>query len=381
MLIPTPTSGDISLYFHLPFCHKKCDYCHFYVLPNKDEYKSLLLKSLLLEIDQKKALFNHKKIQSVYFGGGTPALAGPHFIEKILEALRPHLHNEIEITLEVNPENYDLTALRSFHQIGVNRLSLGVQSFDDDMLIRLGRTHSSKDVEKALENAKKAAFNNISIDLMYDLPDQTLTEWRHTLEKAIQSDTTHISLYNLSIEPHTVFYKYRDKIKARMPKASLSIEMFEEAKSQFEKVSYSHYEISAFCKEDYYSKHNTGYWLQRPHLGFGPSAFSFYEGARFQNISNLHKYSRKIKANEEATDFKEQLSNDLHLKESLALHLRLLHGFDIASFEERFGLIPTTLSKTLQKLVEKKLLIKDQKRLRLSNKGLLFHDDIASEII
>lgn len=381
MLIPTPINGEISLYFHLPFCHKKCDYCHFYVLPDKDEFKSLLLDCLIQEIDQKRPFFEKKKVCSIYFGGGTPALAGPKFIQKILSYLDICKLKDIEITLELNPENNDFEFIRDFYEAGINRLSIGAQSFNDTLLKKIGRTHNARAIEKAITNARKASFDNISIDLMYDLPGQTLLDWQETLQKAIQAEVNHISLYNLSIEPHTVFYKYRDKIRKQMPKPSLSIQMFEKAKAIFENGSYTHYEISAFCKNNQYSKHNIGYWLQRPHLGFGPSAFSFYEGERFQNIANLHKYSQKIRSQSPTTDFTEKLNPENHLKESLALHLRLLSGFEVPIFEERFGALLPILRKSLKQLIGKKLLIQSGTNLRLSKKGLLFHDEIASEII
>lgn len=382
MLIPNPISGDISLYFHLPFCSKKCDYCHFFVIPNKEEFKAALLEALLKEIDQKKTLLRKKKIQSIYFGGGTPALVGPHFINEVLDAVsKNNLFEGCEVTLEVNPENHSLEAFQSFFLAGVNRLSIGVQSFDDVMLKRLGRTHCSKDVETAIKNAEKANFNNVSIDLMYDLPKQTLLEWCNTLGKTTKLPISHVSLYNLSIEPHTVFHKYKDKIQAQMPKAAMSITMFEEAQKVLKDSGFNQYEISAFCKDDQYSKHNVGYWLQRPHLGFGPSAFSFYEGCRYQNIANLRKYCKKIENQDDPSDFKEKLSSNDHLRESLALHLRLIDGFNLKNFEQRFGAIPESLNKTIQKLIHQNLLLKENETLKLSTKGILFHDSIASEII
>ncbi|MCH9631784.1 MAG: Heme chaperone HemW [Chlamydiae bacterium] len=382
MLIPNPISGDISLYFHLPFCHKKCDYCHFFVLPNKDEFKIALLEALLKEIEQKKTLFSDKHIRSIYFGGGTPALVGPHFISEILDALSKIISfNDCEITLEVNPENHSLDAFKSFYLAGVNRLSIGVQSFDDEMLKRLGRTHCAKDIDQAIVNAEKAAFENVSIDLMYDLPKQDITDWRNTLDKTVKSSVSHVSLYNLSIEPHTVFYKYKEKIQKQMPKAATSIAMFEEAQKKLKDSQFNHYEISAFCRDGLYSRHNVGYWLQRQHIGFGPSAFSFYDGYRYQNIANLKKYCTKVKHLDDPADFKEKLSQESLLRESLALHMRLIGGFNLKKFEQRFGLIPESLSKTLQKLIHQNLLLKEGEVLKLSNRGVLFHDSIASEII
>lgn len=380
--ITIPNNGEISLYFHLPFCQKKCDYCHFYVLPNKENYKALLLEALLKEIEQKKELFRSKKICSIYFGGGTPSLVAPSFIEQILQAISLHSPiDNVEITLELNPEQNDLDLLQSFFSTGINRLSVGVQSFQDNLLKILNRSHTSQEIDLALNNAFLAGFENISIDLIYDLPHQTIEDWQTTIDKALTFPVSHISLYNLSIEPHTVFYKYRKKIEKAMPEPKRSLAMFEYAKKKFQEDGFHSYEISAFCKDGKYSKHNVGYWLQREHLGFGPSAFSLLGGRRFRNVANIHKYSKFIEKNSPPVDFEEQLDPDAFLKESFALHLRLTEGFDLNLFQKRFGLLPLTLKHSLENFIQESLIICDQTHIKLSSNGLLLHDSIAAEII
>lgn len=351
------------------------------MIPNQDHFKDLLKVALLKEIEMRALDFAPKKIHSIYFGGGTPALVGPIFIHDILTKIKTYTSiDNIEITLEINPENYDLNLLQAFYQLGINRLSIGAQSFDDDLLTKLNRSHSAKEIHLAIANASQAGFKNISIDLMYELPHQTLKSWKKTL-LSIPSSITHISLYNLSIEPHTVFYKYKEKIQKKMPRQDIAIKMYEEAKEIFESLEFNHYEISAFCKNDLYSKHNVGYWLQRPHLGFGPSAFSFFEKRRFQNAPNIHRYSQSILENKDPSYFVESLKDESFLKESLALHLRLINGFDMKIFQKRFGLFSDSLKKMLQNLINQNLLIKKGSFLKLSSSGILFHDHIASEII
>lgn len=352
------------------------------MVTDKQEFKDKLLKALLSEIDQKKDLFKSKKIVSIYFGGGTPSLVSSFFIAEILEKIFKETNpSNPEITLEVNPENHHLSTLQDFKKCGINRLSIGVQTFDDQLLKVIGRSHSTDDIEKAITNAYQAGFTNLSLDLMYDLPSQTLKQWEETLKQATSFPIRHISLYNLSIEPHTVFYKYREKIRARMPPAKVSLKMFERAQHILKENEFCHYEISAFCKGDDFSKHNVGYWLQRPHLGFGPSAYSFYNLKRFQNIPSLHKYCKLIQEQKNATSFQETLDQEAHLKESLALHLRLIDGFDQLQFEKRFGNFPPNTQQTLLSLLDKKLLEKNKNILKLSQKGLLYHDAIASELI
>ncbi len=382
MLIPTPTSGEISLYFHLPFCHKKCDYCHFYVLPDKQSFKDLLLKSLLLELELKKKWLQGQRLHTIYFGGGTPALVGPQFIETILIKLSHFFSlNNIEITIEINPENNSLDLLKNFRQTGINRLSLGAQTFDDKLLEALNRSHNSLDIHKALEHAHQAGFENITCDLMYDLPNQTISNWQETLLQIDKHHLTHLSLYNLTIEPHTVFYKKRNEIQKKMPLSEQSLQMFEMAKTHFKKLGFEHYEISAFCKPGYYSKHNVGYWLERPHLGFGPSAFSLFNQRRFRNVANISKYSKQLEQNLDPADFEEILDPPSFLRESLALHLRLVEGFDLNIFEKRFGKLDLELTALLKKLLHEQMVENNQNILKLTPQGLLYHDEIASQIV
>lgn len=382
MQIPTPINGDLSLYVHLPFCQKKCDYCHFFVLPNKDSYKKELFKALFLEIDLLSSQLAGKRILSLYFGGGTPSLVGPAYIESVIQAFSKYVSlDQAEITLELNPENHDLATLKNFRQVGVNRLSIGVQSFNNELLKKLGREHSSQDAICALENAQKAHFENLSIDLMYELPLQTLPLWQATLQQANAMPINHISLYNLTLEPHTVFYKHRQKIQKQRPSQETALKMYLEAEAYLKKHHWQPYEISALSKHGAYSRHNVGYWLQRDHLGFGPSAFSLIGTVRCQNVKNLKKYAEHLEKGSKPIDFSEQLSQSAFLRESLCLNLRLHQGVDLLSFEKRFGPLPEDLKKTLLQLERQKLIIYQAPHLRLSDYGRLHHDEIASEII
>lgn len=340
------------------------------------------MPALLTELQLKKEKLKNAKVKSIYFGGGTPALVGPHFLERILNTLSSMISIVgVEITLEINPENYDLNLLKDFKNIGINRLSIGAQSFKNDVLLQLGRSHLVQDFNLTLKNASLAGLSNISIDLMYELPNQTLKDWQETLKQIPLEQISHLSLYNLSIEPHTVFYKKRQMLQKKIPNAEEGAKMFQHAIDFFKEKGWDHYEISAFCKEKKYSRHNVGYWLSREHLGFGPSAFSFIENRRFQNIPNLHKYCRQVHQNKVPISFQEKLEKESRLRESLALHLRLSGGFCIENFENRFGALPLSLKAKLSELTNKKLLEQTDSLLRLTSKGLFYHDEIASEII
>ena len=363
----------ISLYFHIPFCTKKCDYCHFYVIPDRDEFKEQLMKGLLLEWKKQLHLLHSKKITSVYFGGGTPALLGPEKISEILDWCRPYLTPDSEITLEANPENITPDLMRGFHQAGINRISLGIQSLNDALLKKLGRTHDSQKALDGVLTTYQSGIENISVDLMYDLPGQSISIWEETLFKTLQLPITHISLYNLTIEPHTVFYKYRDQIKRSLPDPESSRLMYEKAIESFTSAGFSQYEISAFARDGKISHHNIGYWNGRPFLGFGPSAFSFWEGSRFRNCSNLSRYTRKLLEGDSPVDFKEKLDPVAASREKLAIRLRMMEGIEVSECAE--------FQKELKQLEIDGFVKSLNSRISLTKRGILFYDHVAVELI
>lgn len=334
-----------SLYIHVPFCTKKCNYCHFYVIPNQDRFQKIYMKSLKKEWEAKKELLEGWKIASIYFGGGTPSLLGPKNIATILSWL-PFAP---EITLEANPESIG-------HFPGITRLSIGVQSFDDALLKKLGRSHTAQMAKEAILRAR---IENISIDLMYDLPDQTVLQWEASLNEALQLPIKHISFYNLTIEPHTSFYKNRNQL--RLPSDEESFRMLELIEEKCE--GFERYELSAFAKKGFESRHNIGYWTGRPFLGLGPSAFSYWEGARFRNPAHFHKWSRAVNS----YDFYEKLPREESQKELLAIGLRLIKG------------VETDLD--VSELIHEGWLKQEGKRVRLTEKGRLFHDTVAEKIV
>ncbi len=359
-----------SLYFHIPFCTRKCDYCHFFVLPDQKRFKEIYMSALRREWDLRRPLLPSTSPVSIYFGGGTPALLNPAAFQEILSWISPSL--DCEITLEANPENVTLEKMRSFYACGINRISLGVQALNDPLLTTLTRTHGAQRAIEAVEETARAGFNNISIDLMYDLPGQTLKQWRKTLKCATQLPISHLSLYNLTIEPHTAFYKKRASLQQPLPDTSLA--MLNEAVEVLEGVGLARYEISAFARKNCLSRHNSGYWTGRPFLGFGPSAFSYWEGSRFRNVAHLNKYAKALEAGQDPTDFKETLPLDEQLKEHLAIGLRLLEGVTPQ-------LWPDPLEQKLTFLIQKGFLEKTPTSLRLTPQGLLFHDTVAEEIM
>lgn len=288
---------------------------------------------------------------------------------------------EIEITLEANPENITKPLMREYAAAGINRVSIGIQTLDGALLQGLGRLHDPKVALEAIQNTFEAGIENISVDLMYDLPGQTVASWKNTLEQVVRLPIQHLSLYNLTIEPHTVFFKYQDKIQKQLPDEAASLEMYESAIAAMEGAGLAQYEISAFAKEGRHSHHNVGYWTARPFLGFGPSAFSYWEGRRFRNMCNLSKYCKSLEEGRSPIDFDEKLEPADAKKELLAINMRLISGVDIDDFQRAHGQLDAATLQTLLTLEEEGYLIRKGKRLSLSKRGILFYDTVASEIV
>jgi len=321
-----------------------------------------------------------QKIVSIYFGGGTPALIGPEAIATILSWIPNRLH-DIEITLEANPENVTIDLMKAYAAAGINRVSIGVQTLDDTLLLKLNRTHNADKAQEAIHSTFEAGITNISADLMYDLPTQNLTIWESTLKSVKDLPLTHISLYNLTIEPNTTFFKYKKTIETQMPDGEMSLSMYQMARDHLTKAGFHQYEISAFAKENRHSNHNIGYWIGRPFLGLGPSAFSYWEGRRFRNVANLQQYSEMLFQGQLPIDFEEELSPDKKVRELLAVNLRLMHGVDLEQFQVQHGALNEEIKNTLRECCDEGYLSWSESVIKLTERGVLFYDSVASELV
>lgn len=350
------TTGN-SLYVHIPFCTRKCGYCHFFVVRDKQEWHAPYVAALKKEWDS----YHLPNLCSVYFGGGTPSLLESSYIDELLQTFSPPA--SAEITLEANPELLDLAKLKALKKAGVNRLSIGIQSFDDSQLNMLTRTHKAAKAKECLYMAVDAGFENISIDLMFDLPGQTYETWQRSLDIAASLPITHLSLYNLTIEPGTAFARLHKKLPPDDP-AYIQI-----AVETLEKAGLKRYEISAFSKEGFQAVHNTGYWTGRPFIGLGPSAFSYWQGRRFQNVCNYKSYMTRVAGGISPVDFEEKLPRERAIRELFAIHLRLLEG----------ALLPHEID--ISALIASGLLEKAGDKVRLTPLGLLHYDTVAAEIV
>lgn len=379
----TTGKNFLSLYFHIPFCTKKCPYCHFFVIRDNEPQKNLLLEMFFKEL----SLLNipkDKSLVSIYFGGGTPSLFEPERIKKLLDYIDSNIlkiPSNCEITLEANPENVTLEKMIGFKQAGINRVSLGVQSLHDRSLIQIGRTHSASRAIEAIFHVKHAGIDNISIDLMYDRPNQTLEDWKDELKSLKDLPITHLSLYNMTIEEGSAYKRMEAKIRKQMPEDELSSKLYQTALDELACCGFERYEISAFAKGKQRSIHNLGYWQGRDFYGLGPSAFSYIDKKRFKNVSNFPKYVEKIRDGLSAVDFEESLEPEASLREMLAIGLRVKEGVDLAIFTKKYGAISKLLQKQIDELIQQGLLSLKDTKLCLTELGMKFYDDVGAALV
>lgn len=372
-----PTTGKkISLYFHVPFCKKKCPYCHFYSIYHKDDLEKAYLDAIKRHVSIYESFIKKNDIISLYFGGGTPSLLSIKSLNEILTLF--DLKKETEITLEVNPEDISTEKIKAYKALNINRASIGVQSFDDTLLKVLERRHSSNRSKEVINTFYDTGIENISIDLMYDIMNQKLPSWKETIKELKNLPITHVSLYNLTFEENTPFFKNKEKLIKLLPNENESLTLLEYGVTELERLNFKRYEISAFAKMGYNSIHNSGYWTGREFLGFGPSAFSYLGGKRFQNICSLKEYVSSLINNSSPISFEEELKYPQNINELIAINLRLIEGFDINEFENKFDKIPL---QTLEILKKSQFVKFEKNRFILNKKGLLFYDRLASAII
>lgn len=379
---PTPIE-EISLYFHIPFCTRKCDYCHFYVLPDQEDPKEQLAEGFQLEWALLQPYLVKKKISTIYFGGGTPSLFGPTRIASLLKLIKGscEVNPLAEVTLEANPENVTLELMQAYAEAGINRVSIGVQTLDPHLLTLLGRLHSPEIALQAVHATYGGGIHNISIDLMYDLPKQTLQHWITTLQLLEPLPIRHLSLYNLTLEPHTIFFKKQTQLRPLLPSEEVSLAMYEMAIEKLESMGLRRYEISAFALPGFESRHNSGYWTGRQFLGLGPSAFSYWDKKRFRNVAHLGRYCKTLKEGQFPRDFEELLDPEAQRRELLVIHLRLRDGVNMEEFSDRHGMLDQDTRTTIDRLIEEGYLIWIEGNVQLTHKGILFYDTVASELI
>lgn len=328
----------LELYFHIPFCEKKCLYCDFLSAPADAGTKDRYMQALLAEVEGRADEYRDYQVSSVFIGGGTPSTVGAAWMEKILGTVREHffVQKDVEITIEVNPGTVDEERLQVYRRAGINRLSIGLQSACDGELRALGRIHTWEQFLAAYHAAVSVGFENINVDLMSALPGQTLENYHETLESvlALKPLPTHISAYSLIVEEGTPFFERRERGELILPDEECERQMYEDTKKRLSGAGFSRYEISNYARPGYECRHNCGYWRRVDYIGFGLGAASLFQNVRFHNGRDLQAYLRDSLGCREDV---EQLSERERMEEFLFLGLRMTKGVSGREFQETFG--------------------------------------------
>ena len=386
---------EIGIYVHIPFCKQKCYYCDFKSYANKEELIEKYIKWLKYEIkevgegnklDYENDLDELVTVKTIYIGGGTPSYLDSKYIKEIIEEIRENfkLADKVEITIEVNPGTVNKTKLLDYINSGINRISIGLQSKDNELLKRIGRIHKYEDFLQTYNMAREVGFKNINVDLMLALPGQTIAKLEKGLKQVIDLQPEHISLYSLIIEDGTKIEKMLKNNEITLPDENIERKMYWETKKVLEEAGYIHYEISNFAKEGYKSEHNWNCWSQKEYMGFGVAAHSYTNDVRFSNIDSIEEYIENYEQGN-VTDnfvFHEKQTQSSKMKEYMMLGLRKIEGISIQEFKNKFVGNPLYIyRKELQKLVEEELIEIELDKIKLTEKGLDFANIVWEEFI
>ena len=368
-----------SAYVHIPFCTQICYYCDFSKVFIKNQPVDSYLEHLLQEF----ASYDIQKLRTLYIGGGTPTALSALQLETLLDGLTRNLDLSVleELTIEANPGDLDEDKIAVLKNSAVNRVSLGVQTFDDKMLKKIGRSHLEKDIYENIDRLKLAGFDNISIDLIYALPGQTMEQVKDNVAKAIALDIPHMSLYSLILENHTVFMNRMRRGKLPLPKEEVEAEMFEYIIATLESAGFEHYEISNFSKPGFESRHNLMYWDNAEYYGIGAGASGYVNGVRYKNHGPIRHYLKAVEeGNARITE--EHLTLREQMEEEMFLGLRKKSGVSMTRFEEKFERSFDGLyGEIVRDLVQQGLLQVEGQQIRMTKKGLFLGDTVAERFI
>jgi len=377
-----------SLYLHIPFCERKCIYCDFYSIEGLASMDAFL-DALHLEIGRYADVGSGMKFNTIFFGGGTPSLLNPEQVSAILDCLHHafDIAPDAEVTLETNPGTVDLPKLSGFRKAGINRLSVGIQSFHEDELLFLGRIHDAAQAKECILLARKAGFENVSIDMIYSLPGQSLERWEANLNQALALSPDHLSAYGLIVEDKTPLAKLvrAKQVSPNPPESEAAL--FEFTMKRMNENGYEHYEVSNYARPGYRSIHNLNYWRHGSYLGFGPSAHSFWGsprsqlGRRWWNVASVTAYVNRIREGELPIASQEMLSDDALMTERVFLGLRS-DGLDMQAFRKEFGgTLLDKHSRLIEGFVESDLACIEGEVLRVTSKGYLLCDEMSARLV
>ena len=379
---------ELGIYIHIPFCKQKCYYCDFISYANKEEKVKEYIESLQKEIELESDRYKNEEyeITTIYIGGGTPSFIDALYIERIINTIKQNykLHENPEITIEVNPGTINEEKIKKYKDIGINRISIGLQTTKDNLLKQIGRIHTYEEFLNCYQIVQKVGVDNINVDLMLGLPNQTLEDLKESLREVINLKPNHISLYSLILEENTVLEKQVSENELELPSEDKERKMYWETKKILEQNGYIHYEISNFSKKGYESKHNLNCWNQKEYLGFGVAAHSYIKNKRYCNTNNIEEYIKnvqngKILSNRTICEIQNKIEEQ---KEYMLLGLRKIQGIDIQEFKNKFIDNPIYIfHKELEKLVKEELIEVDLNQIKLTSKGLDFANLVWEEFV
>lgn len=376
---------ELGIYIHIPFCKQKCFYCDFCSFANKNEMQEKYVEAVINEIKN----ITHKEkytVTTIYFGGGTPSILNPKYIKNILQEIESSFKilDDAEITIEINPGTVNEEKLKKYKEYGINRLSIGLQSANDKILKKIGRIHDYKQFEETFFYARKCGFKNINVDLMIGLPTQTIEDVKQTLEKIIQKNPEHISVYSLIIEEGTIIEKLINENKLQLPDEETERIMYWTVVNELKENGYNQYEISNFSKKTYESKHNTNCWKQKQYIGLGTSAHSYLNKKRYSNTNNIEEYIKNIQENNISKNITihEEQTEESTMNEYMLLGLRMIQGININEFKQKFKTDPTIkYKKILEKLQKENLIQITKTSIKLTKQGIDFGNIVWEEFI
>jgi len=373
---------EIGIYVHIPFCKRKCDYCDFISYSNKDDKIQEYIDAVKKEIELQKI---KSEITTIYIGGGTPSYIESSYIKEIIKEIqKKNVSPNAEITIEINPGTASLAKLQDYKDAGINRLSIGLQSTHNELLKQIGRIHNFEQFLETYEMARKVGFENINIDLMLGLPNQRIKDLKESLEKIIELQPEHISVYSLIVEDGTPIANKIEAGELKLPEEDAERNMYWYVKNTLELNGYKHYEISNFAQKGYESRHNLNCWKQKEYIGIGLAAHSYRDITRYSNTENLSEYIRNIqKENLERNRIIHEIQKEEDTKrEYMILGLRQIDGIQISEFKEKFVDNPIYLFRNeLKKLVEEELISIDENNIKLTSKGIDFANLVWEEFV
>ena len=374
---------SLGIYIHIPFCRSKCDYCDFYSLAGREDAMDDYLKALSAHICETAPLVRDHIVDTVYFGGGTPSYFGPRRLTELLKLLRKkfRVKADAEVTLEANPDSVDIKSLTALRRAGFNRLSLGMQSADDRELEAIHRIHTFQQVQDAVAAARKAKLKNLSLDLIFGLPGQTLEKWKENLEAAVALEPEHLSCYGLTVEPDTPLGRRTAEGTVQLPDGDAQADCYLWTVERLEQAGYHQYEISNFAKPGRQSRHNMKYWMGREYLGFGPGAHSHIGARRYAFLKDLDGYIRGVTEGAKLLSELEEIPDRERSEEYLMLRLRTSYGIEEWEYRREYFKNFDPLAAKLAEYEQQGLATRADRRWRLTPRGFLLSNRIIAELL